>query len=127
MSPEQEPASAGRVVWQDLTIKDAAGVRDFYAQVVGWTAKEHDMGEYADYEMYPAGSDQCVAGICHAKGHNANIPPQWLLYVEVADVPASAAKCAELGGKVLDGPRAMGAQQFCVVQDPAGAVMALIG
>ena len=126
MSTEQ-PNTEGRVVWQDLTVENAETVRDFYAQVVGWTPKDHDMGGYADYEMYPAGSDQCVAGICHARGTNASIPPQWLLYVEVPDVAASAATCAELGGTVLDGPRTMGAQQFCVVQDPAGAVMALIG
>ena len=126
MSDEQA-SDLGKVVWKDLTVPDATTVRDFYSAVVGWTSKDHDMGEYADYEMYPAGSDDCVAGICHARGTNANVPAQWLLYVTVASVSGSAAKCVELGGKVLDGPRAMGKQQFCVVQDPAGAVMALMG
>ena len=124
---DDQASNLGKVVWKDLTVPDATAVRDFYAGVVGWTAKDHDMGEYADYEMYPAGSDDCVAGICHARGTNANLPAQWLLYVSVADVAASAARCEALGGKVLDGPRAMGKQQFCVIQDPAGAVLGLIG
>ena len=124
---DDQASNLGEVVWKDLTVPDATAVRDFYAGVVGWTSKDHDMGEYADYEMYPAGSDDCVAGICHARGTNANVPPQWMLYVSVADVASSAAQCEALGGKVLDGPRAMGKQQFCVIQDPAGAVLGLIG
>jgi uncharacterized protein len=48
------------------------------------------------------------------------------MYVYVEDVSACAQKAVELGGKVLDGPREMGQGQFCVIQDPAGAVIALI-
>ncbi len=49
------------------------------------------------------------------------------MYVKVDDVAASVAKCTELGGTVLDGPRVMGPMQFCCVQDPAGAVLGLVG
>lgn len=124
---DESLGTPGQIVWQDLTVPDAAAVRDFYAAVVGWSAKPHPMGDYDDYEMQAPGSDQTIAGICYAKGPNANVPPQWLLYTRVEDVDASAARCVELGGTVLDGPRAMGAQRFAVIQDPAGAVMALIG
>jgi uncharacterized protein len=116
----------GSIVWQDLTVPDAAAVRRFYERVVGWTAGEHPMDGYSDYEIKD-GAGHVVAGICHARGPNANIPPQWLIYIAVADVAAAARRCEELGGKVLDGPRAMGGKQFCVIQDPAGAVAALIG
>jgi len=30
------------------------------------------------------------------------------------------------GGKLIDGPRMMGKSRFCVIQDPAGAMIALI-
>jgi predicted enzyme related to lactoylglutathione lyase len=60
------------------------------------------------------------------RGENTGLPAQWLIYITVADVEASAAKCVELGGKVLAGPRDLGGQgRFCVIQDPAGAVVAL--
>lgn len=125
-SPTPGGGDLGKIVWQDLTIEDAAGVRDFYKDVVGWDVRDHAMDGYNDYEMIAKGSGECVAGVCHARGSNASAPPQWLIYVTVASVEASAARCAELGGTVLDGPRPMGGKAFCIVQDPAGAVLALI-
>ena len=122
-----ELPTPGSIAWQDLTVPNAAEVRDFYCQVVGWTYTDHDMGDYADYNINLSDGSRTVAGICHARDGNANVPPQWLVYIVVADVTRSAQRCIELGGKVIDGPREMGGQRFCVIQDPAGAVAALIG
>ena len=116
----------GQIVWQDLTVPNATEVRDFYTKVVGWTATDHDMGDYVDYNILSE-SGEVVAGICNARDTNACIPPQWLVYIQVEDVESCARRCTELGGKVIDGPRAMGASKFCVIQDPAGAVCGLIG
>ncbi len=117
----------GRIMWQDLTVPNAVEVRDFYVGVVGWEYTGHDMGDYADFNMNRPGAGDTVAGICHARGPNANVPPQWLVYIRVADVEESIRRCRELGGRVIDGPRDMGEERFCVIQDPAGAVAALIG
>lgn len=116
----------GTIGWVDLTVADAEGVRDFYQEVVGWRAFPQSMGEYEDYEMALPNSEERVTGVCHARGENTNVPPQWLIYVLVADVEASARRAVELGGRVLDGPRMMGPRQFAVIQDPAGAVLALM-
>ena len=116
----------GRIVWQDLTVADADGVRKFYEDVIGWETDEHDMGDYHDFDVRPGGEDDVVAGICHARGSNSNIPALWMIYVTVEDVNRSAKIAVEKGGKVLDGPRMMGESNFCVIQDPAGAVIGLI-
>jgi uncharacterized protein len=121
---EQKPP--GSIVWTDLTVKDAASVRDFYREVVGWEAAPQTMGDYDDFNMLPSGAETPVAGICHARGANANLPAQWLVYVQVEDVEASAKRAQKLGGAVLDGPRGMGSLRFCVIRDPAGAVLALV-
>ncbi len=84
------------------------------------------MGDYNDFDIKTPESGETVTGICHTRGTNANIPPQWLVYVNVADVDGSAARCLERGGKVLDGPRMMGSYHFCVIQDPAGSVIGLV-
>jgi uncharacterized protein len=121
-----ESARIGTIGWIDLTVPNASAVRDFYKEVVGWTASPVAMGDYQDYCMNPPTANQPAAGICHARGENAGLPAQWLIYITVSDVDASAARCAERGGKILVGPRDLGAQgRFCVIQDPAGAVAAL--
>ena len=115
----------GAIGWMDLTVAKADEVRDFYRAVVGWTHDGCDMGGYEDYSMNRPGDGQCVAGICHARGPNAELPAQWLIYINVADLDASIAACREGGGTVIAGPKAMGDARYCVIRDPAGAVAAL--
>ncbi len=121
-----KPSGLGKVEWMDLTVEDAPKLRDFYASVVGWNTDDVPMGNYDDFNMNLPGSKQTIAGICHARGSNANLPAQWLMYVRVASVAASVNECESRGGKVLDGPRRLGKSRFAVIEDPAGAVMALV-
>lgn len=123
MSENTKPEQ-GTIVWTDLTVENAEAVRDFYAAVAGWTPQPVSMGAYDDYSMCTA-SGAGSAGICHARGVNANIPPQWLVYITVEDLDASIERCKELGGEVVDGPRKLGNNRFCVIRDPAGAVAGL--
>lgn len=110
--------------WHDLTVDDAPKLRDFYAEVAGWSFDEHDMGGYSDYVMKAADGEP-VSGVCHRRGPNEKVPAQWILYVVVEDVEASAKKCVELGGEIVDGPRSAGDGTMCIVKDPAGAVCGL--
>lgn len=116
----------GTVAWTDLTVDDAESVRDFYKQVVGWRVEPVDMGGYADYNMCgPSGTP--LAGVCHARGPNADLPPVWLIYVHVDDLDQSIERCQSLGGHVVSGPKSMGSVgRYCVIQDPAGAHLGLI-
>ena len=117
----------GTIQWMDLTVPDAAPIRDFYAAVAGWRSEPVAMGGYDDYLMMATGNGEAVAGVCYARGVNADLPAQWLAYVAVADLDVSLRQCAALGGTVLteikggdDGAR------YAVIQDPVGAVLALI-
>lgn len=116
---------AGTILWCDLTVPDAAAIRDFYARVVGWRAEPVNMGSYTDFNMLPPDGGEAAAGICHARDANADVPPQWLVYIVVDDVDESAAECVKLGGTIVSAPRSMGGGRFCVIRDPAGAVCAL--
>jgi predicted enzyme related to lactoylglutathione lyase len=118
----------GRVLWNDLTVGDAEGLRDFYSAVAGWRAEPVAMGDYADYNMIPRDSSDPAAGVCHARAGNAALPPVWLPYIAVASLDEAMARCRERGGRVVDGPRAMGeGRRYCVIQDPAGAHAGLVG
>ena len=124
--PRTQPA--GTFGWMDLTVPDAESLRDFYASVVGWTPQPLDMGGYSDFIMN-APSGASVAGVCHARGQNAGLPAQWLVYVLVDDIAASRERCVAGGGALLTDVRGAGeggAGGYCVIRDPAGAVLALM-
>jgi predicted enzyme related to lactoylglutathione lyase len=121
-----EKASVGSVMWTDLTVEDAERIRDFYSAVVGWTASGVDMGGYDDFSMNDPETGTPVAGVCRARGGNADLPPVWLIYVNIEDIEKSIARCVELGGQIISGPKGMGGQgRYCVIRDPAGAALAL--
>ncbi len=124
---ETPKPEVGSIAWADLTIPNAEEVRDFYREVVGWKHSPVDMGGYSDFNMLTPTSDKSTAGICHARGVNEELPPQWLIYITVENIEKSAARCIELGGKLLVQIKGMGSfGRYCVIQDLAGAVTALI-
>jgi uncharacterized protein len=114
----------GTISWTDLTVADADGIRDFYQSVAGWAPEPLSMGDYSDYVMNDA-DGIATAGICFARGGNATLRPQWLIYITVDDLDHSMAECERLGGTVLAPPRSYGGGRYCVIEDPAGAVCAL--
>lgn len=115
----------GAISWTDLTVPNAEQLRDFYAAVVGWTHASVEMGGYEDFCMNKPDDGETVAGICHARGTNAELPAQWLIYVNVNDLDKSVAACQANGGSILQAPRDIGAGKMAVISDPAGACMAL--
>lgn len=113
----------GQIGWIDLTLGDAPRLRDFYRDVVGWQVEELSMGDYSDYVMKSDGEP--VAGICHARGDNADQPPGWTLYVVVEDLDRSLRICQEQGGRIRVQIRTMAEGRFAVIEDPAGSTCAL--
>ena len=111
----------GSIVWRDLTVPDAQVVRRFYAEVVGWRSEPLE----GDFNMFAEGAAAPEAGICYARGPNAKLPPQWLIYITVPDIDRCVATATALGGRVIDGPRSAGNGRTCVIADPAGAIAAL--
>jgi predicted enzyme related to lactoylglutathione lyase len=118
--------NVGRIGWIDLTVADAGGVKDFYEKVVGWTVSPLDQGTHEDFVMNVPEDESPIAGICHALGENANLPPHWLVYVNVKSVHESLALVRSLGGQVVDGPRKLAGRDFACIRDPAGAYLGLL-
>ena len=116
-----EESKPGQILWHDLTVDNAEIISDFYQGVLGWGKEGLSMGEYDDYLIKSSKNGDVVAGVCHARGGNEGIPPQWLMYVKVVNLDESIAKCIELGGKVLGEKRKMGEGFYSLIQDPAGA------
>ena len=127
MSDHPQP-EVGSVGWLDITVADADPLRDFYAAVVGWTAHGVSMGggSYEDYAMVSAdGAPR--AGVCHARGSNADLPPVWIPYFVVADIAAAVQTATARGAQIVSDRRGGDGPGFVVVRVPAGAVFALWG
>jgi predicted enzyme related to lactoylglutathione lyase len=123
-------ASVGRISWLDLTVPNASKTRDFYQQVVGWSANQVEMedagGRYADYALC-ADDGSAVAGVCHARGVNLGLPPIWLICLPVGDLAESLSQVREGGGEVIQSRQnSDGESAYAVVRDPVGACLALV-
>lgn len=122
---DQKP-QAGTITWCDLTVPDAGALKEFYQNVVGWKSADVDMGGYNDFTMLTPDGKTAVAGICHHRGTNEGIPPQWMVYINVADLDQSVKEVEGRGGTVILGPKNIsGYGRYCLIKDPAGAVCAL--
>lgn len=115
----------GHMAWLDLSVENAGQVKDFYQDVIGWQSSPVSMGDYEDYAMHTPEDNTPVAGVCHAKGCNIDIPPAWLPYFLVADIDVAVEKVQALGGALVTPIKSMGSDKFAVIKDPAGAVSAL--
>lgn len=135
MPPTEDVASrdpvarVGCIAWLDLTVSDAPATRDFYLQVVGWSAEDIEMEDgserYADYNMLGA-DGMPAAGVCHARGVNMGLPPVWMIYLPVGDLAESLRRVREEGGEIIKTTwKSDGAIASAVVQDPVGVCLAL--
>ncbi len=120
----------GCISWLDLTVPDASTTRDFYRQVIGWSAQEVEMMDgsegYADFLML-SDDNNPAAGICHARGANTDLPPIWMLYLPVGDLAESLRRVEEEGGKIIKETKGSnGESAYAAIQDPVGICLVLV-
>jgi uncharacterized protein len=116
----------GSLSWNELMTRDPAGCKEFYPAVLGWRPRDLPFEE-TTYTLWEVGG-QPAAGMMPMEGDMwpADLPPHWMVYLEVADTDAAAAKAAELGGTVSVPPTDTVAGRFAVITDPQGATFSVI-
>ncbi len=118
---------AGKFVWCEWMGDNVEAAADFYAHVVGWSAKETAGTGERPYTVLSAGA-YGVAGMItiSAEAKAMGAPPCWAGYIWVEDVDQAAAKLAAAGGAVKRPPSDIpGVGRFAVVADPHGAYFRL--
>jgi uncharacterized protein len=132
----------GSVNFNNLNTRDPEGAKSFYRAVFGWETLSLDSGfsawtlpGYGDYleqlnpgmragmaEMgAPAGFEDVVATLNPIPDDQADTPPHWGVTFAVEDADATAAKAAELGGKVVVPPFDAPWVRMTIITDPQGA------
>ena len=122
--PSTAPPPPRRFFWNELHTSDPKSALSFYEKVLGFTHRALDMGPAGNY--YILSKDGVDRG-----GVTAHLPggmkPHWLPYVEVDDADATIARAKKLGAKIPIAPEDIpGIGRFGVLEDPTGAVLAVM-
>ena len=117
MSENESPAcnKPGSFRWNELVTTDVAGATAFYAGLFGWTTTAFG----PEYTLFNKDGHN-VGGLM--KSPKPGMPAQWVAYVTVEDVDATAAKATETGGKIILAPMDVpGVGRIAVLLDPQNA------
>jgi predicted enzyme related to lactoylglutathione lyase len=117
----------GAFCWNELNTRGVAAAKPFYAELFGWKySGSTDSGDMP-YTEISLTEGRPFGGMFDLPDEMANVPPFWMAYVAVDDVDASAKKVEALGGKIHREPTDIpGVGRFCIIADPAGAIMSMI-
>ena len=113
----------GQFIWYELTTPDPAAAQKFYPRFTGWGTQKFD----DDYTMW-TNAGKPVGGIFRlgADMRSRGVPPNWMPYIEAADVDETARRVTSLGGLIINGPADIpGTGRYAVAQDPQGAVFGI--
>jgi predicted enzyme related to lactoylglutathione lyase len=114
----------GRFSWHELMTTDYQKAFDFYRQLFGWEKTgEMDMGGGNMYFMY--GKGKPFGGIFNRPPEMASMPPFWMVYVHVKDVPKAVDTATKGGGFVKKPPMEVPGGVIAILGDPQGAGFAV--
>jgi hypothetical protein len=117
----------GALAWAELGTRDPRAAVAFYTSVFGWCARPSAAGG-AYTQLRPSGADRDAIGMLRmGEEFPPDVPAHWLVYFGTQDCDESAAMAKELGATVMVGPADIpGAGRFAILEDPQGAVFALV-
>lgn len=117
------PLTPGTPVWFELMSIDFDAALPFYRDVLGWDiAWMGPEGGEDGFRYVTNGKDEkAAAGLCDAKDMLGDAPSHWRIYFGVENCDEAAARVAELGGRVTDGPTDSPFGRFATCADPQGA------
>ncbi|GAA2313022.1 VOC family protein [Streptomyces kunmingensis] len=115
--------------WFELLTRDGPGAVDFYQSVLGWGTRQRPFGDggQATYTEWTV-ADEAFGGVVDMSTgqFRPEVPSHWNLYVAVDAPDATAARCEELGGRVLVAPTTIPTGRFALLADPQGAAFAVM-
>jgi predicted enzyme related to lactoylglutathione lyase len=132
----------GSLNFNTLNTRDAAGAKAFYGSVFGWDTLElgggAEMWRLPGYGAFleqsdpglrarmaesgaPEGFEDVVAALNPIADDQPDVPAHWSVTFAVDDADATAAKAAELGGRVVVPPFDAPWVRMTVITDPQGA------
>lgn len=115
----------GTPTWFELNTRNTEESAVFYAELFEWEYVTQELNG-ARYTMFERDDDIPIAGMLEMGDDWGEAPPHWMLYFEVEDCDASAARVTELGGKICVPPTDLPYGRFAVVSDPTGGTFSIV-
>ena len=116
----------GALAWNELYTHDTAAAQAFYTGLFGWTMTITPSGDGSEYNLFSIGESP-AAGMMAIRPEWEPMPPNWSIYLAVADLDASLAQLQSLGGQQISPQMAVpNVGRFAFVCDPQGAYCTLI-
>lgn len=118
--------TVGAMCWNELITSDLDKAKKFYEDLFGWTFTKMEGMDY----WVAANNGRVNAGVMPRTEEMGDMPSNWSVYFNVADIDEALKKVEENGGKRVT--EIMGTMdegspgRFAVVADPAGAYLNLI-
>lgn len=110
----------GTLIWNELQNYDTASAAAFYEAVMGWSAVTGRVptGEYTSFML----NERPVAGMMAIQPEWGPVPPNWSIYLGVAEIEKACAYVAANGGRIEVPPMVVPeVGTFALLQDPQGA------
>ncbi|MFE4872641.1 VOC family protein [Streptomyces sp. NPDC056682] len=111
--------------WFELMVRDSDRAKTFYRTVFGWVADSEPYGgsEYTEWQL----EGESFSGMMRMnEDFPPEVPPHWMVYVQVEDCDAAAAKAKELDGSVHVPPTTIPPGRFALLSDPQGGLFSVI-
>ncbi len=115
----------GQICWNELNANDLEAAKKFYSEVMGWTSQ--DMPDY-QYTLF-LNDGVPVAGYMDISfiAGGEQIPPNWFVYLTVANMDEALEKVNSNGGAVMKEPfHVDNMGTIAIVVDAAKAVVGLV-
>ncbi|MEU1821713.1 VOC family protein [Streptomyces abikoensis] len=113
----------GAVVWNELNTADTEAAGAFYADALGLAAEPFE--EPPGYFSLKA-KGRVIGGMQSLENSPPGSPSHWLTYFSVDNTDSTVDALVRAGGNVLAPPFDMVAGRMAVLQDPQGAIFAVI-
>ena len=109
--------SLGKLIWVELITEDAETAASFYEGLLDWKIEMRESGRYTVFS-----NGKPIASISQIEDRLDEEEAQWLVGLEVEDLPKSVTAARRLGATIHEGTGSKaGFAKFAIIQDPEGA------
>jgi predicted enzyme related to lactoylglutathione lyase len=113
----------GTFAWNELLTTDPGKARGFFAETLGWTFQEFDLGAAPYWVAFSGEHMVCGLGGLDA-GEVKTDQSYWISFLEVDDIDRRYARALELGATEIRAPHDVpNVGRVAVLRDPTGALV----